>query len=140
MTHLRRPQSCWTVAGLYSLVYTKYMCFLCLQNSRRDKQHYDTAEWPARENFDPGSFNVQHIPLVDPNKVFLPPLDIKPGLIENFVKAMHQEGEGFKHICQLFSCKSEAKLKQGIFVGSEISELLKDEIFKTKLTSYELAA
>ena len=71
--------------------YTRYMCFLCLWNSRADEQHYETVEWPSREIFHPGSFNVQHLPLVDAKKVFLPPLHIKLDLIKNFVKAMNKE-------------------------------------------------
>ena len=120
--------------------YTRYMCFLCLWNSRADEQHYETVEWPSREIFHPGSFNVQHLPLVDAKKVFLPPLRIKLGLIKNFVKAMNKEGEGFKHICETFCYMSKAKLEQGIFVGPEIRKLLKDDVFKMKLTSIELHA
>ena len=120
--------------------YTRYMCFLCLWNSRADEQHYETIEWPSREIFHPGSFNVQHLPLVDAKKVFLPLLHIKLGLIKNFVKAMNKEGEGFKHICETFCYKSKAKLEQGIFVGPEIRKLLKDDVFKMKLTSIELHA
>ena len=68
--------------------YTKYMCFLCLWNSRADEEHYSTLEWPARTNLTPGSFNVMHVPLVNPKNIFLPPLHIKLGLIKNFVKAV----------------------------------------------------
>ena len=131
------------VVGLFlglQLGYTKYLCFLCLWNSGANEQHYNTVEWSVRDNFIPGNFNVQHDPLVEPGKIFLPPLHIKLGLIKNFVKAMDKQGDGFKHICELFSYKSDAKLKQGIFVGPETRKLLKDETFKTKLTSVELDA
>ena len=120
--------------------YTKYMCFLCLWNSRADDEHYSTPEWPARTNLTPGSFNVMHVPLVNPKNIFLPPLHIKLGLIKNFVKAMDHLGEGFKHICELFPNKTEAKLKQGVFIGLEIRKLLKDENFREKLNPNELAA
>ena len=75
--------------------YTKYMCFLCLWNSRADDEHYSTPEWPARTNLTPGSFNVMHVPLVNPKNIFLSPLHIKLGLIKNFVKAMDHLGQGF---------------------------------------------
>ena len=122
------------------LGYTKYMCFLCLWDSQADKHHYSTTEWPSCTNFNPGKFNVQYIPLVEPSKVFLPPLHIKLGLFKNFVKAMDMEGEGFKYIGKKFPYKSEAKLKQGIFVGPEIRKLVKDEELNTKLNAKELAA
>ena len=72
--------------------------------------------------------------------MFLPPLHIKLGLFKNFVKAMDIEGEGFKHIAKKVPYKSEAKLKQGIFVGPEIRKLIKDEELKTKLNAKKLAA
>ena len=55
---------------------------------------------------------------------------------------MNQHGDTFKHICELFPYKFEAKLKQGIpvFVGPEIRKLLKNQLFKTKLISNELGA
>jgi len=53
---------------------------------------------------------------------------------------MNQDGNGFKYLSELFPNKSEAKLKQGIFVGHEIRKLQRDEIFKTKLSLTELAA
>ena len=115
------------------------MCFLCLWNSRADDEHYSTPEWPARTNLTPGSFNVMHVPLVNPKNIFLPPLHIKLGLIKNFVKAMDHLGEGFKHICKLFPNKTEAKLNQGVFIGPEIRKLLKDENFREKLNPNELA-
>ena len=71
------------------------------------------------------------MPLVKPNKVYLLPLHTKLGLVKNFVKAVNQHGEAFKHVCELFLYKSEAKLKQETFVGPEIPKLLKDQLFKT---------
>ena len=59
---------------------------------------------------------------------------------KNFVKAMDQLSKGFKHICELFPNKTEAKLKQGVFIGPEIRKLLKDENSKEKLNPNELAA
>ena len=44
---------------------------------------------------------VQRAPLVDAAKVCLLPY-IMLGLDKNFVKAMHHQGEGFKHSDQLF--------------------------------------
>ena len=120
------------------LGYGNYMCFLCLWNSWADKQHYSAVEWPVRAEFNPENFNVQHMSLVKPTKVYLLPLHIKLGLVKNFVKVMNQHGKAFKHICEHFPYKSETKLKQKIFVEPEIRKQLKDQLFKIKLTPNEL--
>ena len=81
------------------------------------------------------------MPLVDPQKIYLPPLHIKLGLIKNFVKAMAYDSDGFKHLKEKFVAKkTDAKLKAGIFVGPEIRELICDKEFRNKLTSLELTA
>ena len=72
------------------------------------------------------------MPLVNPKNIFLPPLHIKLGLIKSLVKAMDHLGEDFKHICELFPNKTEAKLKQGVFIGSELGKILRDENFIKK--------
>lgn len=123
------------------LGYTKNMCFLCLWNSRDDRNHYVVKNWPEREEHVVGRYNVQHMPLVDPQKIYLPPLHIKLGLIKNFVKAMAYDSDGFKHLKEKFGAKkTDAKLKAGIFVGPEIRELICDKEFRNKLTSLELTA
>jgi hypothetical protein len=122
------------------LGYTKNMCFLCLWNSRDDKNHYIVKKWPEREEHIVGRYNVQHMPLVDPQKIYLPPLHIKLGLIKNFVKAMAHDGYGFQYLKEKFGAKkTDAKLKAGIFVGPQIRELIRDREFRNKLTPLELA-
>ena len=68
--------------------------------------------------------------MVDPNNVYLPPLHIKLGLMNSFVKGMDLHGEEFKYLKELFGAeKSDAKLKAGIFVGPEIRKLMIDDGF-----------
>jgi len=123
------------------LGYTKYMCFLCLWNSRDDANHYSQKQWPKRDEAIPGRYNVKHVPLVESHRVYLPPLHIKLGLIKNFVKAMDRHGNAFQHLRNKFGLdKSEAKLKEGVFVGPEIRELMLDDEFKQKLKPVESAA
>ena len=62
------------------------------------------------------------------------------GLDKNFVKAMDHQGEGFKHIGELFPYKTEANMKQGIFLGADIRKALTDEDFNIKLSPNELDA
>jgi hypothetical protein len=123
------------------LGYTKHMCFLCLWNSRDDANHFTLQEWPARIDFSPGQFNVKHVPLVNPEKVFLPPLHIKLGLMKNFVKAMRDDSEGYLYLKQKFAgILSDEKLKAGIFIGPQIRDLLCDPVFTSKLSQLELVA
>ena len=63
---------------------------------------------------------MQHAPLVNAAKVCL--LYIMLGLDKNFAKAMHYQGEGFKHIGELFPYKAEAKIKHGIFVKPNLEK------------------
>lgn len=120
--------------------FTKYCCFLCLWDSRDTKNHYTVKEWPIRKSYVTGKENVKNIPLVEPDKIILPPLHIKLGLMKNFVKALHKGGEAFNHLKEKFPKLSEAKVKEGIFVGPQIRKLLKDPTFDSKLTNIELAA
>jgi hypothetical protein len=76
---------------------------------------------------------VQNNPLVNPEKVFLLPLHIKLGLMKNFVKAIDKNGAGFMYLKHNFARLSDAKIKEGIFVGTKIRELINDEQFEEQL-------
>ena len=123
------------------LGYTKHMCFLCLWNSRDDENHFKVKDWPRRTCNTVGRFNVQHPALVDPQKIYLPPLHIKLGLMKNFVKAMDPKGQGFLYLKEKFgNVLTDAKLKAGIFVGPQIRQLVRDPVFPTRLNHLELEA
>ena len=81
-----------------------------------------------------------HKNLVDPTKVYLPPLHIKLGLMKNFVKALDRDGPGFQYLKSKFPRISEAKIKEGIFVGPQIHELMTDAQFDAVLTGVEKEA
>jgi hypothetical protein len=53
---------------------------------------------------------------------------------------MKKDGPIFLYLQQKFSCLSEAKIKEGIFVGAQIRELTKDKTFDSVLNEVELAA
>lgn len=93
--------------------YTKFCCFLCEWDSRLRAQHYIQSVWPAR-TFGPGEKNVLALPLVAPDKIILPPLHIKLGLVKNFVKALPKEGVAMVYLKQFFPKLSEAKVKEGV--------------------------
>jgi hypothetical protein len=97
------------------------------------KKYYFQKQWPKRDSLIPGKKNELNKPLVNPEKVFLSPLHIKLGLMKNFVKAMDRNGVGFMYLKHKFSTLSDAKVKEGIFVGPQIRELIKDEQFEEQL-------
>jgi len=63
------------------LAYTKYCSFLCEWDSRDKKNGYVNKLWPKRTSLTPGENNAVKPPLVLLEKIFLPPLHIKLGLI-----------------------------------------------------------
>jgi hypothetical protein len=71
--------------------------------------------------------------------VHLPPLHIKLGL-KNFVKAMDRDGQGFRYLQGKFPRISDAKMKEGIFIGPQIGELMKDQDFERSSNESEKAA
>ncbi|UYV72358.1 ABCF1 [Cordylochernes scorpioides] len=102
-------------------------------SDRREQQWDDT-------NFEAGYKNIANLPLIDSENIYLPPLHIKLGLMKNFVKAMDRNASGFAYLKQKFSSISEAKIKEGIFVGPQIRELQQDGNFQNSLNEVEAAA
>ena len=146
LDELKYDQHQWLICGDLKVIalllglqggYTKYPCFLCLWDSRADNLHYKQKKWPERTHFVPGSHNVQEPPLVERQKVLLPPLHIKLGLMKNYVKALNPDGATFKYLEEKFPKISEAKIKAGIFVGPQIRELFRDTQFTSKMTGLE---
>ncbi|UYV80917.1 hypothetical protein LAZ67_19002179 [Cordylochernes scorpioides] len=60
--------------------------------------------------------------------------------MKNFVKAMDRNASGFAYLKQKCSSISDAKIKEGIFVGPQIRELLQDGHFQNSLNEVEAAA
>lgn len=120
--------------------YTKFMCFLCKWDSRAKAEHYTRSTWPARDSLTPGSHNVIHYPLVKKENVILPPLHIKLGLMKQFVKALKHDKPVFQYLKGKFPKITDAKIKEGIFVGPQIRQLMFDEDFESVMDENELSA
>jgi hypothetical protein len=56
--------------------YTKYCCLLCEWDSHKKKHHYVCKDWHQQHTFTPGKMNISCKPLVNPQNVYLPPLNI----------------------------------------------------------------
>jgi len=119
------------------LGYTKYCCFLCEWNSRDKKNHYVNKLWPTRTSLTPGEKNVVNLPLVLPEKIYLPPLVHKVGPHGNFVKGIDKCSRGFDYLRNHFPSVSDAKIKEGLFIGPQIRELMQDKQFDEDLNETE---
>ena len=81
--------------------------------------------------------NVEKQPLVEPSKILLPSMHLKLGLMKSLVKAVYQEEAAFTYLWEIFPRLSEAKLKEGIFIGPQIRDIVKDEYFDKLLQGDE---
>ena len=106
--------------------YTKYPCFLCLWDSRVKNEHWVNKNWRSRDVMIQGKQNVINEPLVSREKILLPPLHIKLGLMKQFVKALNRDGNRFGYLPRKFPGISTEKLKAGIFDGPQRRQLVKD--------------
>ncbi|KAI6652464.1 hypothetical protein LOD99_7478 [Oopsacas minuta] len=99
--------------------YTRYCCFLYEWDSRARQSHYIVKEWPLQYQLTAGVKSVSCQSLVYLEKILLPPLHIKLGLMKNFVKAIveyNKEGEDFKYLKDKFPKVNDAKIKEeGIY-------------------------
>ena len=77
---------------------------------------------------------------MDPQKVLMPPLHIKLGLIKLFVTAREKESAAFLYIQDFFPKLSEAKVKASVFVGPQIKKIMQCTEFPKKLTWVKKAA
>ncbi|GBL93977.1 hypothetical protein AVEN_76698-1 [Araneus ventricosus] len=110
------------------LGYTKYCCFLCLWDSRTIALHYIKRDWPQRASLKPGVINVKHPLLAEPHIIIISPLHIKLGLVKILAKAMDKNGPAFKYLHEKFSRLSVAKIKVGVFVGTQIKQLFRLQV------------
>lgn len=96
--------------------YTKNMCFMCLWNSRyKDTSQYQKRDWAMRKVHAVGVNNILHENLVPIEKILLPPLHIKLGIVKNFIKALitRQNEQAFNQLQYIFPRLSKNKIKEG---------------------------
>lgn len=101
--------------------YTKHMCFLCDWNSRyMDRtsysHQYDKKDWEMRKEHRIGTKNVLENALVEKEKILLPPLHIKLGIVKNYIKTIYKDPNVAKCLKEeVFKGLSEEKLKNGMY-------------------------
>lgn len=92
----------------------EYPCHLCLWDSRRETP-YGIKDWPIRTAYNRTRIhNVIADELVPAEKVLLPPLHIKLGLVKNYLKYMQRQNPNAKtFLADFFPKLSSGKLAEG---------------------------
>ena len=83
--------------------------------------------------------NVINTPLINTEKFYLPSLQSKREFIKYFFKTMDQNSAGFMNLKTKCPTMSDAKIKEGIFVGLQIQELIQDVKYKDQLSELKRA-
>ena len=109
-------------------------------DSRDLENHWTQKEWPKRDTLKAGMPNVIHEPIVSRDKIIFPPLHIKLGLMKQFVKVLHLDGECFQYILRTFPGLSYEKIKAGVFNGPQIRTLVRDQAFVQTMNDKENTA
>ena len=65
-------------------------------------------DWPVRNAFSIGQKNVIREPIVDTEKIILPPLHVKLGLAKNLIKAVKKDKLGFCYLKKILPELSKA--------------------------------
>lgn len=102
------------LAGMQS-GYTKYCCIFCKWDSRAKCNHYTKNDWEKRVDQNVGQYNVVHPPLVSLEKILLPDLHIKLGIVKNFIKQLVRTDECSFHYLKdvVFPKLSNEKIREG---------------------------
>lgn len=98
--------------------YVKYGCFLCKWDSRWKGNQYSKKQWESRDEWILGEHNIINPPLVLAEKILLPPLHIKLGVVKNFIKCLDTNGLAFNFLKTFFPKLSEAKVKEGVYASN----------------------
>jgi hypothetical protein len=93
-----------------------------------------------RENPVPREKWVTNPTLFDKDKILLLPLHIKLGLKKNFIKAVNRHGKGFEYLRKTFLKLSDAKLKEGVFIGPQVRDIINDVLSEHLLMEAEKSA
>ena len=90
--------------------WAKYSCFKCLWDTRYCGDQYEINSWPERSSFTTGENSVINPPLIEPEKVILPALHIKLGLMKQFVKAIKETSPLLSYLKSQFPKLSDSKI------------------------------
>jgi len=117
--------------------FTKYCSFICEWNSRARSLHYSRKDWLARKSLEPGIMNVENQPLVELIKFFVAIHVFQAWSDKKFCKGHEPRRSCLYLLTRNVSRLREAKLEEGIFIGPQIRDLIKDEYFDRLLQGDE---
>ena len=80
-----------------------------------------------------GGQNVINEPLVAQDRIILPPLHIKLGLMKQFVKTLNKDGLCTEQRAHKLPERTMEKLNAGVFDGPQIRQLIDDPHFITSM-------
>ena len=109
-------------------------------DSRAREKRWNWKEWSICETLKAGMPNIVNNPMVSLEKIIFPPLHIKLGLMEQFVKVLNTDGECFQHIFSVLPGLSFEKFKASVFNGPQICALVHDQEFARKMKDKERTA
>jgi hypothetical protein len=95
-------------------------------DSRAKHEHWARKDWSPREYMVDGGQNVMNELLVARDRIILPPLHIKLGLMKQFVKVLSKDGLCIEYIVHKLPGLTMEKLKAEIFDGPQIIQLIND--------------
>lgn len=110
----------------------KYMFFVPM--CATVKIDWMQKKWLKRTSLEHGTKNGSR------GKCCYHPSNIKLELMKQFVKALPNEEECFKHICSEFPGLSTQNSKKSIVTGSNIRKLINDKNFEKKMTTLQKKA
>lgn len=93
--------------------YPKHMCFICNWNTRFKGDQYQYDGWKNRPESEELTESMIHKPLVPIDKILLPPLHIKLGIVKKFVGAIAKREEVYECLHKIFPKLSKQKLMAG---------------------------
>ena len=102
----------------------------------RQTQNYVKRECPAREKLVPDARNIINKTLIAREKILIPPLYMKLGLMKQFTEAMDRDG-CFNYLYRVFPRLTIEKLKAGIFDGPQIRQLINNTEFENSMNTLE---
>jgi hypothetical protein len=105
------------------------------------KSQYNHKQRPKGESLIPGQKCVVNTSLIKPpptkRKVYLLLLQTKLELTKRFVEKMDRNDVGFMNLKKIFPRINDGKIKEWVFFGPQIRELIKDVKFEDQLRDVE---
>jgi hypothetical protein len=119
---------------------SNHPCFLCNWKKPGRNEFWPTYKGEERSGWNRGDFNVKHDSLVPRNKVLLPPLHIKLGIMTQLAKKFVLNPVLLTHLKKLFPRLSDSKITNGIFCGPDIRKMMNCKKFADLMNPMERAA